>query len=151
MKYVRVEPLSERHGYYLDPQAYIDVLPEISSGLPAGAAEFATDPGHYDFRSLHCVKDLTFSKMTLADGEGVLTLEVLLAPSEWKHESGLRLHYSDVHLLGVSTKGADGLLDRLGSLQLDEALPHPSGFSHEIAFTSGSIAIVAADLAATWG
>lgn len=151
MKYVRVEPLPDRYGYSLDPQGYLDVLPEISGSLPPGVVEFATDPDHYDFRSARCVKDLTLSKMTLTDDGGLIALEVLLAPNEWKHASGLSIRYSDVQALDVSVKEADGMLPRLGSLQLDEALPHPSGFSHDIAFTCGSIAVVAADLVAIWG
>ncbi|NEC87989.1 hypothetical protein [Streptomyces sp. SID12501] len=150
MKYVRVEPLPDRYGYYLDPQGYLDVLPDISGSLPDGVAEFVADPGHYDFRSARCVKDLTLNKMTLTDGEGLIALEVFLEPNEWKHVGGLRIRYSDVRALDVSTKESDGMLARLGSLQLDEVLPHPSGFSHEIAFTCGSVAIVAADLVAAW-
>lgn len=150
MKYVRVEPLPDRYGYYLDPQGYLDVLPEISGRLPAGAVEFVTDPGHYDFGSARCVKDLTLNKMTLTDEGGLIALEVILAPNEWKHESSLNIRYSDVQALNMSTEEADGMLPRLGSLQLDEALPHPSGFSHEISFTCGAIAVVAADLVATW-
>lgn len=151
MRYVRVEPLPDRYGYSLDPQGYLDALPEISGGLPPGVVEFATDAGHYDFRSDRCVKDLTLSKMTLTDEGGLIALEVLLAPNEWKHVSGLCIRYSDVQALDVSAEEADGMLPRLGSLQLDEALPHRSGFRHEIAFTCGSIAVVAADLVAVWG
>ncbi|MGI5454396.1 hypothetical protein ACQEWB_14715 [Streptomyces sp. CA-249302] len=151
MKYVRVEPLQDRYGYYLDPQGYLEVLPEVSKSLPVGVAQFVSDPGHYDFHNSHCIKDLTLNKITLSDDGDLISLEVILAPNEWKHESGLRIQYSDVQALDVSTKETDGTLPRLGSLQLDEALPHPSGFSHEIAFTCGSITIVAADLVAAWG
>ncbi|WP_376730170.1 hypothetical protein [Streptomyces nigra] len=114
-------------------------------------AEFVTDPGHYDFVSDRCVKDLTLSKLTVTDEGGLIVLEVLLGPNQWKHASGLSIRYSDVQALEVSAEEADGMLYRLGSLQLDEALPHRSGFRHEVAFTCGSITIVAADLVAVWG
>ncbi|WP_371235540.1 hypothetical protein [Streptomyces pimonensis] len=38
----------------------------------------------------------------------------------------------------------------MGGLPLDEVLPHPAGPSHEIAFTNGSVRVVAADLTARW-
>ncbi|MGW0828735.1 hypothetical protein [Streptomyces sp. NPDC002845] len=150
MKYVRVEPLLDRYGYHLDPQKYLDALPRIAESLPAGVAAFATDPEHYDFRSPRCVKDLALSEATLVDGEGVISLELILAPNEWKHVSGLRIQYSDVQALHVDAAESDGMLPRLGALQLDEALPHPSGFAHEISFTCGSIFVIAADLSVTW-
>ncbi|MFF4654442.1 MULTISPECIES: hypothetical protein [unclassified Streptomyces] len=150
MKYVIVEPLSDQYGYFLDPQGYLEIIPRIVSSLPVGAAEFVTDSDHYDFRSVRCVKDLTLSKMVLTDVEGLVGLEMFLAPNDWKHESGLRIVYSGVQSLNLSTKEADGMLPRLGDLQLDEALPHPAGFSHEIAFTRGSVVVVAADLKAVW-
>ncbi|MEU0196945.1 MULTISPECIES: hypothetical protein [unclassified Streptomyces] len=96
MKYVRVEPLQDQYGYHLDPQEYVQVLPRISGALPVGATTFAADPDHYDFRSPRCVKDLKLGKTVLVDDEGRISLELFLAPNEWKHLSGLRIQYSDV-------------------------------------------------------
>jgi hypothetical protein len=150
MKYVHVEPLQDQYGYHLDPQKYLQVLPQISGDLPPGAAAFATNPDHYNFGGSRCVKDLELSKATLADNQGQVSLELILAPNEWKHVGGLCIHYSDVQSFRVDADESDGMLPRLGSLQLDEILPHPSGMSHEIAFTCGLILVVAAELVATW-
>lgn len=150
MKYVRVEPLQDRYGYHLDPQNYLQVLPQFSGDLPSGAAAFATHPDHYDFRGVRCVKDLELSKATLVDDQGQVSLEFVLTPNEWKHESGLCIRYSDVQSFRVDAEEPDGMFPRLGALQLDEVLPHSSGMSHEISFTCGSILVFAADLVATW-
>lgn len=89
-------------------------------------------------------------KVVLADHAGLISVEMILEPNEWKHTNGLRIQYADVRAFRVVTEEADGLLTRLGALQLDEALPHLAGFTHEIAFTCGSVFVVAADLVATW-
>lgn len=151
MRYVRVEPLLNQYGYHLDPDPYLDVLQDMSSGLPAGAMAFVADPEHYNFHSPRCVKDLTLSKAALDDEEGKVSLEMDLAPNEWKHASGLRIKYSHVQSFRVDAAEADGMLPRLGSVQLDEALPHSPGVAHEIAFTCGSITVIAVDLLAMWG
>lgn len=172
MKYVRVRPLQDGYGFYLDPREYLRVLPEILAGLPAGAAAFASDPDHYDFGSPRCVKDLTLERVGLFDDRGRVSLELSLAPNAWKHDGGLRLRYSDVESLWMHTDGAEdepaetigfaeaadaaafagraGEPPRLGDLQLDEVLPHPRGVSHEISFTEGSLHVVGADLVARW-
>ncbi|WP_435228413.1 hypothetical protein [Streptomyces sp. Tue6028] len=150
MKHVHVEALRDQYGFHLDPQSYLQVLPQLSGDLPPGASAFATDPDHYDFRSSRCVKDLKLSQANLTDDQGQISLEFILAANEWKHSSGLRIRYSDVQSFHVDAEETDGMLPRLGALQLDEALPHPSGVSHEIAFTCGSILVVAADLFAAW-
>jgi hypothetical protein len=144
------EPLQDQYGYHLDPQAYLQALPRLSGDLPPGVAEFATDPDHYNFRGSRCVKDLELGKATLVDSEEGISLELVLAPNEWKHESGLCIRYSDVQSFRTNVEESDGTLPRLGALQLDEVLPHPSGVSHEISFTCGSILVVAADLVAVW-
>ncbi|MGW7555069.1 hypothetical protein [Streptomyces rimosus] len=145
-----MEPLQDRYGYHLNPQEYLQALPRLASDLPSGAAAFAVDPDHYDFQGPRCVKDLELSKATLADDQGEISLELTLAPNEWKHASGLRICYSDVQSFHVDAEESDGTLPRLGALQLDEVLPHSSGISHEIAFTGGAILVVAADLEAAW-
>ncbi|MET8745694.1 hypothetical protein [Streptomyces sp. NPDC004728] len=165
MKYVHVRPLQDLYGFHLAPQEYLRVLPELLPDLPAGAAEFASDPDHYDFGSSRCVKDLTLDRVDLVDDHGRGSLELSLAPNEWKHEGGLSIRYSGVRDFWVkSDDGAGGFElgrgggfveradggPRLGDLQLDELLPHPHGFSHEIAFTEGVLFVVGADLVARW-
>ncbi|CCH29555.1 hypothetical protein ABZ816_15605 [Actinosynnema sp. NPDC047251] len=151
MRYVSVEPLQDQYGYHLDPRTYLAVLPQLAGDLPAGSAAFAADPGHYDFHGPRCVKDLGWGSATLVDGQGVIALDLVLTPNEWKHETGLRLRYLNVRSFHVDVEESGGTLPRLGALQLDEILPHAAGVSHEIAFTCGSVLVVAADLVATWG
>ncbi|MFI2505371.1 hypothetical protein [Streptomyces sp. NPDC018972] len=150
MEYVRVEALPDQYGFELDPQPYLDVLDQVAQRLPAGAAAWVREPGHYDFGSPRCVKDLTVGRASLTDEKGAVTLELRLAPNEWKHDEGLCLRYSDVREFRVGVDEDDGMLPRLGDLQLDEVLPHPAGLGHEIAFTNGSVRVVAADLTARW-
>ncbi|WP_116025833.1 hypothetical protein [Thermomonospora umbrina] len=55
MHYVVVE--RRGHGtYWHDPEPYLAVLPSLHDALPAGARAFATDPDHFDFSALNCVK-----------------------------------------------------------------------------------------------
>ncbi|MDQ0943006.1 hypothetical protein [Streptomyces sp. V1I1] len=150
MKFVRVAPLEDQYGYSLDPQAYLGELPGLKGALPSGAYAFASHAGHYDFGSTRCVKDLTMAEASLVDEGEELSLTIRLNPNDWKHESGLRIRYTDVRDVRVAVDEGDGTIPRLGSLLLDELLPHPDGFTHEIAFTSGSLFVVAADLVATW-
>jgi hypothetical protein len=161
------------YGFHLDPREYLRALPGILPDLPAGATEFASDPDHYDFSSSRCVKDLTLHRVDLFDDRGSVSIELSLAPNEWKHEGGLLIRYSDVRSFRVNTYGAEsaelteaiGFAEvadasafaqrtdeppRLGDLQLDEVLPHPQGVSHEITFTEGSLLVVGADLVARW-
>lgn len=170
MKYIRVRPLEDMYGFHLDPREYLRVLPGIVPELPAGAAEFASDPGHYDFGSPRCVKDLTLRQVEVRDDLGRVSIDVSLAPNEWKHESGLRIRYTDVHAFWMSCEESEreqvcgfgeatgatafaervGELPSLGDLQLDEILPSSGGFSHEIAFTEGALRVEGHDLVARW-
>ncbi|WP_143065979.1 MULTISPECIES: hypothetical protein [unclassified Streptomyces] len=115
-----------------------------------GARRFAADPGHYDFTGPRCVKDLTLARSTLTDSEGTLTLDLAFAPNEWKHPDALHLRYADVRAFRPDADEPDGLLPRLGALQLDELLPHRTGVSHELAFVCGTLTVHAADLTAAW-
>lgn len=81
MKYVRVEPLEDVHGFHLDPDPYLAALPDLLPRLPPGAARFASDPGHYDLTGGRCVKDLELRGATLTDQGEELTLDLALAPN----------------------------------------------------------------------
>ncbi|OII66642.1 hypothetical protein [Streptomyces sp. CC77] len=150
MRHVRIAPLPDGYGYNLDPQPYRDALPGLLDALPPGARRFAADPGHYDFTGPRCVKDLTLARSTLTDSEGTLTLDLAFAPNEWKHPDALHLRYADVRAFRPDADEPDGLLPRLGALQLDELLPHRTGVSHELAFVCGTLTVHAADLTAAW-
>ncbi|GII96078.1 hypothetical protein [Sinosporangium siamense] len=150
MKYVRVEPLQDLFGYMHDPQPYLEILPQLAAQMPLGAAEYASAPGHYDFGSTKCVKDLTFGWTSLQDASGALSLKIYFEPNEWKHESGLLIEYADVQKFQIETNHADHSLKKMGSMQLDEVLPSSYGLTHEFAFTGGTLMVTAKDLDATW-
>ncbi|WP_199510609.1 hypothetical protein [Nucisporomicrobium flavum] len=141
----------------LDPQPYLDKLPELEAGLPEGARSFATDVDHYDFASARCVKDLRFAGISLGEaGHGRLTAELRFAPNTFKHHAGLVLTYDDVVGLDLDAGPAGGPriwpdTPRLGDVQLDEVMPHVHGCTHEIKLTGGSILVTAGDLHAEWG
>ncbi|MEU2791185.1 hypothetical protein [Streptomyces sp. NPDC007100] len=79
----------------------------------------------------------------------------------WKHDEDLVIHYTGVSSFDAgssegtedaeNTEGTedDGWAD-LGTVILDEILPHQNGCSHEIAFWNGSLTVVCRDLTATW-
>lgn len=154
MRFAKVQRTD--NGYFLDPRAYVDHLPTIRNLLPPGASSFATDPSHFDFSSVRCVKDLRFLGISLVDSGGQLSLEIRFAPNRFKHDAGLSIHYSDVTGISIEAPPASRPVDvwpetrRLGDVQLDEILPHDSGCSHEIVMTGGSITVVSADLMAKW-
>jgi hypothetical protein len=131
-----------------DPSAYLAELPRLHESLPPGAAAYASEPGHYDFSSTRCVKDLKFDGMTLGDNDG-LVLEVRFAPNPWKHDEHLTIRYNRV--TDVRIQADSGKPNwQLAGLRLDEVLPHEAGCSHEMAFVEGSMTVVAADLVAVW-
>ncbi|SDI53201.1 hypothetical protein SAMN05421505_1647 [Sinosporangium album] len=150
MKYVRIDPLQGLYGYLHDPQPYLDALPRFIAQLPPGARSYASAPGHYDFSSHECVKDLTFGHFSLKDTDGQMSLEVYFEPNEWKHERGLLISYPDVQTIRIETRDKDQSAKRLGSVQLDEVLPREFGLIHEFAFTGGTMIICATDLYAAW-
>jgi hypothetical protein len=154
VRFVKVEPIED--GFWLDPAPYLEELKRIAESLPSGARAFATDPEHYNFFSERCVKDLKLRALTTVDADGVLSAEAAfefndVAP-EW-----LVIAYRDVVSLRVDVDdtGPDEYppspeTRRLSDVQLDEILPHDHGCSHEIQMINGVIAIVCADLVATW-
>lgn len=156
MRYVRVTVTDDGTPVnFLDPAAYLGKLPELQ--LPAGARAFATDPGHFDFASSNCVKDLRLGHVTLREsGQGRLAVELALLPNRFKHDSGLLIRYDNVAGIDIEAGALNSdrrvwpESPRLGDLQLDEILPAAGGCSHELKFTGGSIVIVCEDLHAEW-
>jgi hypothetical protein len=143
MKYIKLDP-------HLDPGEYLSLLPRFSSDLPPGARSFAEDPGHYDFYGRWCVKDLTVREITYGDNGDEITFEIRFAPNPLKHDGPLTIRYSDVANAQIDVGKKPPVGERLGSVALDEILPHRHGCSHEIAFHAGTITIVCGDLRAMW-
>ncbi|OPC81583.1 hypothetical protein B4N89_12065 [Embleya scabrispora] len=149
MKFIEIEWRDDIRGFWLDPRSYLGELPKMSSQLPQGARGFATDPGHYDFSSPRCVKDLGFETL-VTPSDSRQGLEILFSPNPWKHEEALRIRYDGVESLSVdweSQAAGGGVKD---SLLLDEILPADAGCRHEIALTGATILIACADLTASW-
>jgi hypothetical protein len=156
MRYVQVTVTQDGvPANVLDPEPYLRKLPELE--LPGGALKFATEPGHYDFSSPKCVKDLRMDHVLFREsGHAKLKLELSLAPNRFKHDSGLSIRYDGVTSVSIvaddfsSNRRVWPESPRLGDLQLDEILPMADGCSHEMKFTGGSITITCEDLHAEW-
>ncbi|GCD34949.1 hypothetical protein OEIGOIKO_02689 [Streptomyces chrestomyceticus JCM 4735] len=127
----------------------------LADELPAGARGFATAPGHDDFSGKRCVKDLELQYIRGAGADGQ-EVEIRFRHNCWKHDEDLVIRYSGVTgFQAGSTEGDDGGDCRddwegLGTVILDEILPHRDGCSHEIVFWDGSLTVVCRDLVATW-
>lgn len=135
----------------LSPARYLERLPSLADGLPAGARAFATAPEHYDFHGKRCVKDLELQQIR-GVGSDDRQVEIRFRHNCWKHDEDLVIRYTDVHDFhaeSAESAGNDGGAS-LGTVILDEVLPHESGCSHEIAFWNGSLTVVCRDLVATW-
>jgi hypothetical protein len=115
-----------------------------------GARSFAEDPEHYDFYGPRCVKDLTVDGMTYRDTEEEVSLSIHFRPNQFKHSHPLVVCYSGVLSFTIEVGARQPVGTRLGSAILDEILPHDHGCSHEIAFHSGTIKVICADLTAIW-
>lgn len=149
MKYVTVEWDPEFRGFSIDPTGYQEALPGLLEALPPGARAFASDPGHYRFSDLRCVKDLRLAEIATP----VIKTDVLsirFAPNEWKHEEGLLVRYFDVtHFELEFKRGADWMRDE--AVLMDEILPRETGgCSHEIELSDSRIRIECEDLTAVW-
>ncbi|MFB7670621.1 hypothetical protein ACFC26_04310 [Kitasatospora purpeofusca] len=148
MKYVDLDGRVGELTGVLDPGRYLELLPELSAGLPPGARAFATDRSHYDFAGRRCVKDLTFHRAAfLQDGEA---LDLRLRHNCWKHDEDLVIRYAGVTAVRIRTPDEPSTWDDLGTLILDEILPHDRGCTHEMAFRPGSVIVTCNDLTATW-
>jgi len=98
MEYVKVFRPDERDApVVLDPEPYLVELPRLAARLPSGAHAFATEPGHYDFASLRCVKDLQFGTLlTKESGGAQIDITLALRGSKFKHSDDLVLRYANV-------------------------------------------------------
>ncbi|MDT0185698.1 hypothetical protein Q9S36_36480, partial [Microbacterium sp. ARD31] len=137
---------SEPAGYWLDPRPYLAVLLSICEELPPGTRAFAESPGHYDFSSTECIKDLHL--FVCGAGGPDFAVTVRFAANEWKHERGLALTYRNVITLTLDPETESVGLH--GSVPLGELLPSRSGFEHEVALTEGVLRVAAEDLDAEW-
>ncbi|MGN5378279.1 hypothetical protein ACQ4WX_14275 [Streptomyces lasalocidi] len=149
MKFVDVH--WERHGFFVDPRAYLDELPCLRDELPPGAWAFVSGPGHYDIPgAIRCVKDLELAGIHLAtDKSGGLVLE--FAPNRWKHDVGLRIGYTGVRHFAVDHHRAIDWM-RVDTVLLDEVLPDgDGGCAHEIELTDATVTVRCDDLEAVWG
>jgi hypothetical protein len=152
VKYVAIERLET--GYWLDPSKYLEQLGTLAPDLPPGAREFATEPGHYDFYSPRCVKDLTFGGLGVAEHNGEPT-GISMALNDFRGRTVLTVEYRSVTNLSVVVHpsggtGSVGPVAQLAQVQLDEILPHEAGCSHETQLIGGTVMVTCADLSARW-
>ncbi|MFF9144726.1 hypothetical protein ACF1BN_07710 [Streptomyces sp. NPDC014861] len=146
MKYVTLDAQVGELSGVLDPARYLSRLSSISGDLPPGARAFAMDTDHYDFHSRRCVKDLTLRAVRGAGGED---MEIEFRHNCWKHDQDLLIRYAGVSSFVIDPVD-EGRETDLGTVILDEILPHKDGCSHEIACWEGTLAVVCRDLQATW-
>jgi hypothetical protein len=149
MKFVKVEWRDETCGFWLDPRPYLGELPKMKSTLPPGAWSFVSDPCHYDFSSIRCVKDLGLESIVAPCGDRQ-ALEILFSPNPWKHEDALRIRYEGVEKLSVDWENQSAGGGAKDTVLLDEIVPTDTGCRHEIALTGAMIAIACTDLTASW-
>jgi hypothetical protein len=147
MKHVRVEATGT--GNFLDPDAYLGLLPTLVGALPLGARAFAADPDHYNFFSRRCVKDLVPDTLLRGATAGEGWLQLGFRHNCWKHEEDLSIRYVGVNALSFDTVNQSDWAS-FGAVTLDEILPHEHGCSHEIGFLDGTLTVVSRDLIATW-
>ncbi|MBL0888728.1 hypothetical protein [Myceligenerans indicum] len=145
VRYVKVE--STGGGSWTDPRDYLDWLAEHADELPPGARAFATHPEHYDFSHPWCPRSASFDRMsTRFTDDGVVVTLVLAAYGGAPPEFVLRYE-------GVTSVHSDSEHDEgpRSNLLVDEILPDDEGgVRHELAFTGGTITVVASDFTAGW-
>src|SRR5437016_2216779 len=110
MKYVIVEErqFGATLGNYLNPVAYLDLLPAMRDKLPSEAWKFASDPEHYDFYGTRCVKDLKLNSIRIFPSAG-RSMELVFNPNDFKHEEMLTITYTQVYSLEAVTASGDQL------------------------------------------
>ncbi|WP_459546248.1 hypothetical protein [Nocardia sp. X0981] len=150
MKYVDLSATIGGIEGVISPQEYLDRLPELSAALPAGAAAYAAEPGHYDFSSTRCVHDLKLDRILSGEDDDGTWMRLGLRHNCWKHEEDLTIHYTGVAGFTLQATSDMPHAGRLGEVILDEVLPHPNGCTHEVACHTGSVIIICRDLTATW-
>lgn len=94
MKHVVVE--ARDHGNWLNPHAYLELLPTLARDLPIGAHAFAADPEHYNFVGQRCIKDLKPDRVSHGETDGERWLQLNFQHNCWKHQENLTIHYSGV-------------------------------------------------------
>ncbi|WP_030662179.1 hypothetical protein [Streptomyces rimosus] len=158
MEYINAEAQTGTVPGVLSAAPYLERLASLADDLPAGARAFATAPDHYDFSGKRCVKDLELQHIR-GIGADDQQLEIRFRHNCWKHDEDLIIRYTGVsgfHAESAEEDSAEGdsveegSWEDLGTVILDEVLPHRNGCSHEIAFRNGSLAVVCHDLDATW-
>jgi hypothetical protein len=149
VKFVKVEWRDEWRGFWLDPAPYTAELPRLATSMPAGALEFAMEPGHYDFGSSRCVKDLQIAGISAAPHDEV-DLVIRFNPNQWKHDEGLVINYTKARKLDIVVSNGGSGFHELGEVLLDEILPLQDGCSHQIALTGGEIYVECVDLHDSW-
>ncbi|MGE6737389.1 hypothetical protein, partial [Streptomyces sp. NPDC059900] len=127
----------------------------LREALPDGAWAFASDPEHYAFASVRCVKDLELTDICLptktargTTGRASLTF----APNRWKHDEGLRIEYEGVTRFSIDYARSIDWTQAI-TLLLDEVLPCDAEcgeVTHEMELTDATITVHCADLTATW-
>ncbi len=143
MRYVVIR--SEPTGNWLDPRPYLAIMHSIGEDLPPGARAFAASPGHYDFYSTECIKDLHLASVERGSAGSVT---VRFSANRWQHERGLELIYRDIKDLTLDPAAES--IGSHGSVLLDELLPSRAGFEHEVALTKGVLRVTAGDVDAEW-
>lgn len=152
MEYVDLDARVDGLTGVLSPARYLQQLPRLTERLPPGARAFATDPAHYDFAARRCTKDLRLQRLDLPTDCERRDVEVLFRHNCWKHDEDLLVRYGNVAALRVDLPPGEQAapLAGLGTVVLDEVLPHEAGCSHEVALRPGSLYVVCEDLTATW-
>ncbi|GAA2646640.1 hypothetical protein GCM10010425_65420 [Streptomyces spororaveus] len=148
MQYINLDAQVGDLSGVLDPARYLEHLPSLADDLPAGARGFASASDHYDFTSKRCVKDLELQHIRSV-GSDDQQIEIQFRHNCWKHDEDLVIRYTGVSSFDAGSAEDDDWAN-LGTVILDEVLPHQNGCSHEIAFWNGSLAVVCRDLVATW-
>ncbi|WP_234443514.1 hypothetical protein [Streptomyces sp. NRRL B-24484] len=83
-------------------------------------------------------------------GGGGRDFELHLRHNCWKHDEDLVIRCTGVTGVRIGTSDGPATWDDLGTLILDEILPHARGCVHEMAFGPVTVVVTCDDLIATW-